>query len=223
MKILRLIFDIFFEWTFQKDQGVVLPINLTQHYQQELQTLFFDELWVWWEYAHLESKIERYKYHSDRHISTEFVDILSKCVEVSNIFGEEQDWEIIPIPMHWTRYLLRGFHHTSLLACKLWKRFHCPVSTILKTKFRRRQTKLTRIQRMQNKKNSFFLKTGYTLPSHILLLDDVVSSWATLNEAARVLKEGWVKKIICFTLASNAFLCQNSSKSSARRPITWKM
>ena len=106
--------------------------------------------------------------------------------------------------MHWTRYLLRGFDHTGLLAKKLSHRLHLPFFPCLKTAFRRRQTSLIREKRIANKKNSFSVKKGYTVPSHIILIDDVVSSGATLNEAARVLKSHGAQVVICFLLASNA-------------------
>ena len=200
MKIIKEIFLV--EQGIQKK--VSSPKNLTSHYEKELWKLYFDEICTWGEYAHFELQIERFKYHSDRHISTSLVEVLSKCVEVSKYFGEQSDWVVVPIPMHWTRYLLRGFHHTDLMAQGLSRILNLKVLSLLSTKWTKRQAKLSRWERMNNKKNSFFLKSRYTVPSHIILIDDVVSSWSTLNEAAKLLKEAWAKKVLCFTIASNA-------------------
>jgi ComF family protein len=171
----------------------------------------------------LKRKIEQFKYHSDRHISTELVEVLSKCVEVSNFYPWFTNWEIVPVPMHWTRYFFRRFDHTKLLATQLWKILGLPVHRVLGTFFRLRQAKLSRDKRIRNKKNSFFVKNGYTVPSHIILIDDVLSSGATINEAARTLRYGWAEIIICFTLASNANLCPTLSKSSELKHTISKM
>ena len=178
--------------------------NLTEHYTKECWNLYFDEVCVGGQYSLLKKEIERYKYQSDRHISTSFVDILAKCVEVSQYYESHQDWVIVPIPMHWTRYFPRGFDHIERLSIELSKKYGYTTLPLLRTKWTRRQAKLSRRERLKNKKNSFFLNNWYTVPSHLILIDDVVSSWSTLNEAAKVLKESWATIILCFTLASNA-------------------
>jgi competence protein ComFC len=203
MNILSILKDIFLEEN-EKISSTSSPKNLTQHYRVELRHIDCDEVCVWWDYKELEAKIERYKYSSDRHISTELVEVLSKCVEVSDLFFEHDDWVIIPIPMHWSRYILRGFNHTSVLAEKFGEVVELPFSSILKTKYRPRQSNLSRTRRIKNKKNSFFVKNTYTVPSHILLIDDVVSSGSTFQEAAKILKSAGAKVVICFAIASNA-------------------
>jgi ComF family protein len=164
------------------------PKNLTDHYRQELRNSYFDEVCVGANYSDLESKIERYKYHSDRHLSTEFVEVMSKCVEASRLYGEYHDWVVIPVPMHWSRYVLRGFHHTRTLAKCLAKKLSLSLEYPISTRYRPRQSQLLRTKRIENKKNSFFIKSGYTVPSHVILIDDVISSGATLDEAAKTLK-----------------------------------
>jgi ComF family protein len=203
MNLLSLLKDIFLE-KYERSDRIPSPKNLTYHYSVELRHVDFDEVCVWDEYAHLEKKIERYKYSSDRYISTELVEVLEKCVEVSVLFGEHDDWGIVPIPMHWSRYILRGFDHTSLLAEKFGEVVELSFIPLLKTKYRPRQSNLSRAKRVKNKKNSFFIKNKYTLPSHIILIDDVVSSGSTFQEAAKILKPAGAKVVICFAIASNA-------------------
>jgi ComF family protein len=206
MNIFSLLAEIFLEEE-RKFSPPSSPKNLTQHYRVELRHVEvgeLDEICVWGNYQHLEYDIERYKYHSDRHISTRLVEVLAKCVEVSTFYGEHGDWVVVPIPMHWSRYILRGFDHTRRLAKELAERMNVGYAPILKSKWRRRQSSLPRTKRLENKKNSFLIKNGYTLPSHIILVDDVVSSGSTLHEAAKILKLHGVESIICFVIASNA-------------------
>jgi ComF family protein len=203
MNFLSILKDIFLEEN-ERRSSTSSPKNLTVHYRQELRHVEYDEVCVWADYREWEKEIERYKYHSDRHISTDLVEVLSKCVEVSVYYGEHDDWVIIPIPMHWSRYMLRGFDHTKRLATELAHSLWIEYNPILKTKWRRRQSNLSRTKRLENKKDSFLIKNGYTIPSHIILIDDVVSSSSTFHEAARVLRAHGAEKVICFAIASNA-------------------
>lgn len=202
MKALDILKDIFLE---ERDIWVLLssPKNLTTHYRGELRHIECDEICTWGEYVELEKKIERYKYHSDRSLSRELGEVLAKCVKVSRLYGEYHDWVVVPVAMHWSRYILRGFHHTGYLAKDFGKTHNLLYKPLLSTRYTPRQSKLSRTLRIKNKKNSFSIKNGYTVPSHIILIDDVVSSGSTLHEASAVLKAAGAKVIICFTLASN--------------------
>lgn len=137
-------------------------------------------------------------------MSTDLVEVLSKSVEVSTIFDIYQDWVVVPIPMHWTRYFFRGFHHTRKIAKEFCQKYGLGYSPLLGTKWTPRQSKLLRKERVLSKKNSFFIKDGYTTPSHIILIDDVTSSGSTFNEAAKVLSQSGAEYILCFAIASNA-------------------
>ncbi|GAB0175273.1 MAG: hypothetical protein HHAS10_11520 [Candidatus Altimarinota bacterium] len=203
MKFTHFLRDIFF---LQKEEKPteLSPRNLTAHYRYENGDIFFDEICVGGNYKNLSHKIERYKYQSARHLSTELVEVLSKCVEVSCFFSQWDDWEVVPIPMHWTRYIFRGFHHTKKIGIEFSKKYNFNFSSPIGTKWTRRQSKLRRKERIQNKKNSFFIKDGYTVSSHIILIDDVTSSGSTFNEAAKVLSLGGAECILCFAIASNA-------------------
>ena len=203
MTFFSLIREIFLE---DEDMGLLRsnPKNLTTHYQKELRHVEVVEVCVWWDYRILEEIIERYKYHSDRQRSTELVEVLAKCVDVSNSFGEHDDWVVVPVPMHWSRYIIRGFDHTDRLARELARMLHLRQSTLLWTRYRKRQSNLSRDKRIENKKDSFFIKNRYTIPSHVILIDDVVSSGSTFYEASSVLKKAWVENVICFAIASNA-------------------
>lgn len=202
MTFLSVLKDIFLEQD-ERISAISSPKNLTTHYRGELRHIECDEICTWGEYRQLEKKIERYKYHSDRSLSRELGEVLAKCVEVSHLYGEYDDWVVVPVAMHWSRYILRGFHHTGCLAKVFAKTHNLLYKSLLSTRYTPRQSKLSRTIRIKNKKNSFSIKNGYTVPSHIILIDDVVSSGSTLHEAACVLKASGAQVVICFTLASN--------------------
>lgn len=66
------------------------------------------------------------------------------------------------------------------------------------------QRKLTRIQREENLKNRFKIKTvkqNILAGSTVILIDDVFTTGATMNSAAKILKENNVNKIYCISFA----------------------
>ena len=66
----------------------------------------------------------------------------------------------------------------------------------------RRQNELSREERLVNLNGAFRVKDGTDIcGSNILLIDDVMTTGATLNECAGVLLSGGAKSVTCFTLA----------------------
>ena len=66
------------------------------------------------------------------------------------------------------------------------------------------KTLKTRKQRLQNAKNTIFVDDkNIGNYNKILLIDDFVWSWATLNETAKKLKQLWVKKVHGFAFVWN--------------------
>jgi ComF family protein len=120
-----------------------------------------------------------------------------------SIYGDDE-WYIVPVPMHWSRYSMRGFDHMQLIASSLSKLTEYPTLQLLTTAYRPRQTRLTREVRLANKKNAFKIRSGFKkIPENVILIDDVISSGSTANSCAQILKESGVKKVIGWFLASN--------------------
>ncbi|MEK7571524.1 MAG: ComF family protein [Patescibacteria group bacterium] len=111
---------------------------------------------------------------------------------------------LVPIPLHISRFRMRGYNQSQILARGIGKRLHVPVADIL-TRVRNTQTQIgqTKAERDENMKGAFGLKKGIQIPSNvsILLVDDVCTSGATLKEAAKVLKRTGVKTVWGITFA----------------------
>lgn len=95
--------------------------------------------------------------------------------------------------------------HLSFLCSLLSKRVKIPLSKrILKRRFgSKKQHKLTMEHRVKNAKYSYFLGSKKDLSNlRILLVDDIITTGATLNACAALLKEAGAKEVVCLTIAS---------------------
>jgi predicted amidophosphoribosyltransferase len=123
-------------------------------------------------YDEIAERLELYKYHSDRSHVMEFVLLLSQALEQSGY----RDLTLVTIPMHWSRYTLRGFDHMDYLMKNLSRVTQIPYIQPLSTSFSRRQSKLSRTKRLENRKNHFTIDDSITLPKRVILIDDVIST-----------------------------------------------
>ncbi|MBN1212678.1 MAG: ComF family protein [candidate division Zixibacteria bacterium] len=100
---------------------------------------------------------------------------------------------LIPIPLHPSREYYRGYNQATLFAERLGEFLDIEVDdTILyRTEKRRPQARLNEYRRMRNIRGVFSVETGLdnTNGRKVLLVDDVVTSGATVYEARRTLQK----------------------------------
>ncbi len=109
--------------------------------------------------------------------------------DMSNIKNIKFDY-LTPIPLHWSRYIKRGYNQSEAMALTLSGKSGKPVADILnRTKKTEYQFFLKQQQRLNNLKGAFELKPDIDLNrytgSHIMLVDDLLTSGATLSTAAK--------------------------------------
>jgi len=109
---------------------------------------------------------------------------------------------IIPIPLHKQKLRKRGYNQSLLLAYRLADYFNLEVSECLERIINNpSQTSVGEKNRRQNVKGIFKIKKQ-PINKNILLIDDVITTGATLNEAAKILKENNnIQKIWAATIA----------------------
>jgi len=112
---------------------------------------------------------------------------------------------IIPIPYHWRKLLRRGHNPSGILARQVSSRLSIPLIHPLKrSKVTLSQQALNKEQRKQNVRNAFMLKPKFKASvknKRILLLDDVLTTGATANAAAKVLKRYGAKSVVVACIA----------------------
>ncbi len=114
-----------------------------------------------------------------------------------------QDIEyFVPVPLHWTRRLRRGYNHAQLIAGVIdhpAARINTDIVRIKKTQL---QPKLSPKQRASNVKGAFAVRRGHPFSGRtVCLIDDVKTTGATLNECAVTLKEAGAEKVYAFVIA----------------------
>ncbi len=133
-------------------------------------------------------------------INKSFSDLLEK--EKLN----EKELVLIPIPITKRSKSVRGYNQSALI-CKilLKNRENITIedSVLVKIKNHLPQNKIkNRNERLNNVKNSFRVKNTERVKGKIIILvDDVVTTGATLKEAKKVLVESGTKKVLGFSIA----------------------
>ena len=97
---------------------------------------------------------------------------------------------VVPVPMHWSRRLWRGVNSPSTIARRLASDLKIPMADHLLARRRRTapQARLSPRKRMANVRGAFRAATHHELPgSRLLLVDDIMTTGATVNEAAKEL------------------------------------
>ena len=107
------------------------------------------------------------------------------------------------VPSHFTRRLARGGLGTAAIGRSVAKLSRVPVHDLLRTTRRiAKQAWLNEAERADNVRGAFALKKSYAFARapeianrHILLVDDVLTTGATANEIACVLREGGARRV----------------------------
>jgi len=111
---------------------------------------------------------------------------------------------IIPLPLYASREKKRGYNQASLIAHGVSEKLKIPVinDAIVRIKKTETQTHKSRIQRWKNMESTFEVSNPLKISGkHILLIDDVVTTGASLEACARVLLDNPGVKVSIACLA----------------------
>jgi ComF family protein len=111
---------------------------------------------------------------------------------------------IVPVPLHWLRRWRRGYNQSAALGYGLSMRSRVPLQTSWLRRIRNtpEQTRQTPAGRKANVRGAFRVRRGAPVKGrNILLVDDVMTTGATANEAARALGEAGAGRVAVAVLA----------------------
>ncbi|WP_105616955.1 ComF family protein [Vallitalea okinawensis] len=142
----------------------------------------------------------RLKYGKRKEIGTAFGKMMAKYLE------DEIDHldisVIIPVPLHPSREMQRGYNQAGVIAKTLAKELNLPVDInyLLRIKATKPQSSLNLRGRQNNLKNAFSISNQQQY-EQVLLIDDIYTSGNTMDQCAKVLKEAGTKKVYFITAA----------------------
>lgn len=145
-----------------------------------------------------------YKFQDASYLATTFTKILLKnenCCRFINLYDI-----IIPVPIHQKRYRQRGYNQSELIARKLANatKLGLEVTTLQKKMDNEAQSRLDKKDRFNNVEGVYFLKNKEKIQEkHILLLDDIYTTGATVNACSSCLKQAKIKSIGVLTIAKD--------------------
>ena len=138
--------------------------------------------------------------HGDR------LDMARPLAEWMARFGDDllgQADAIVPVPLHWRRLFKRKFNQSAELARHLSAisgRQYIP-DLLVRDRFTPSQDGLTRDERHENQRGVFSVHKRRETPKNILLVDDVMTTGATLSACAETLRAAGAERIDALVLA----------------------
>jgi competence protein ComFC len=127
---------------------------------------------------------------------------LAKSVFEASPFFEQIEL-LVPVPLHWTRRLSRGYNQATVIACGL----HPPRAKVSKALARIRRTAAQTAMaspsaRHRNVRGAFAVRRHVDVAGRsICLIDDIKTTGATLHECAKVLRMAGAREVFALILA----------------------
>jgi len=144
----------------------------------------------------IDAMMQRYKYSSMLHLSQMFGQLLAQRINLDNVDL------IIPMPMHPARLKERGFNQALEIAKILTKnnKEKLDYRRSIRQKLTPPQASLQFKERVKNIKGAFQVNRDLT-GKRVAIVDDVMTTGASLNELAKTLKKAGASHVECWVVA----------------------
>ena len=146
----------------------------------------------------LDRLVPRFKFHRDLAAGRLMADLM-----VGALASAPRPDALVPLPLHAHRLRERGYDQALELARPLAAALTLPLRNDLLQRVRSTapQSELDASQRHRNVASAFAVPSRAALPAHIVLVDDVMTTGATLDAAARALLRGGAKRVDAWVCA----------------------
>lgn len=134
--------------------------------------------------------IHNYKYKGRLEVGRMLGKMFGADLKNSQYFSSVE--AVVPVPLHWSKQKIRGFNQSEIFGREMASVMNIPIITdaLVREKATATQTKKSRFERWQNVSYVFRMAQPEKIAGkHILLVDDVVTTGATIEASASVLLE----------------------------------
>lgn len=148
--------------------------------------------------------VQKYKFAPQRSASRPLARLMAEALLSFNSTEElkQSNYLIVSIPTASSRVRQRGFDHAALLAKRIAAQTHLSYSQPLRRIGQARQVGTKRIARLAQTKGSYVVHKPHDIIGRkILLIDDVVTTGATLQAASKVLRSAGAKQVDALVFA----------------------
>jgi ComF family protein len=148
--------------------------------------------------AALERLLPRLKFHDDLAAGR-----LVGGLMAESLANAEQPQALIPLPLHRRRLRSRGFDQTLELSKPLARALRLPLldDVLIRVRDTTPQSRLNAAARQRNLRRAFAVRPGRVVPAHVALIDDVMTTGATLHAAADALLRAGVMRVDAWVCA----------------------
>ncbi len=149
----------------------------------------------------------QYAIHSLKYQNKFQVGIFLGKVLATKIQSTRSDWKIdliIPIPLHQLKKAERGYNQSYYIAKGMNKVLNvlCSDRIVKRKKYTESQTTMTLVERQENISDAFKIRNKKVVNGKtVLLIDDVITTGATISECGKILLDAGAKKIFAASIA----------------------
>ncbi len=147
----------------------------------------------------LREAIHQFKYRPCRSLGKPIADWM-----VGHLLPIQSVDLVLPVPLHRSRLRERGFNQAVLLAARLAEHFSLALcyDNLVRIRPTRPQVELTGEERKKNVSGAFgLIRPADIAEKSVLLVDDVFTTGATMNECASILKRAGAARVQALTAA----------------------
>ncbi len=146
--------------------------------------------------------VVRFKYGHEYYLRRPLADWLAEAFRDDARLTAQPVDALVPVPLHPRRERERTFNQAAVLARLLARRVALPVWPALRrVRYTEKQAALARSQRLENLRGAFAPARRWSvIGAHLLLVDDVFTTGATVNECARVLRRAGAASVRVLTV-----------------------
>ena len=166
--------------------------------------LQFDFAWAACLYVDpLKTMITQFKYNQKTYLRKPFTQFITNFIQIYHLDIEQFDI-IVPIPLFPSRLIERGYNQSQLLAEQIARKYHIHLSlkNLVRIRNTEHQTFLTKKERWTNIQGAFrIINSAEFSGKNILIIDDLLTTGATVSEASATLKDAGGKTVGVLTLA----------------------